>query len=180
MNKINKDNSLLLIIDVQDKLVNMLGETDIVKNSSVLAKSATILKIPTIISEQYPKGLGQTINEIKKTTPEAKYFEKTNFSIYLEEGFKEFIKNTGKKQIIILGIETHICVLQTAIDLLNMGYEIFIVEDATGSRASNNKDWALKRLMHAGAQIVTTEMVVFEWLKSSKNPNFKEIQSLIK
>ena len=180
MNKIDANKSLILIIDVQEKLVNMLDEKNIIKNSEILAKSASILKVPTIISEQYPKGLGETIKEIKETAKRAKYFEKTNFSICEEEGFNEYLKNSGKNQIIILGIETHICVLQTGLDLLKNGYKVYIVEDATSSRSTRNKDCALKRLMQAGTEIVTTEMVIFEWLKCSKNPNFKEIQALIK
>lgn len=180
MNIINASDSLFLIIDVQDKLVNMLNDNQIKENAIKLAKIGEILNIPAVITEQYPKGLGETIPEIKSAINSAKYFEKTSFSILNDEDIKKYIKTLNKKQIIMFGIETHICVLQSAIDLLNEGYEVFIVKSASGSRKDDDKETALRRLMHFGAQIVTTEMTAFELLKSSKHPNFKEVQSLIK
>ncbi len=178
MRTINSDDCLFLIIDIQDKLVNMLEDKEVAANAVKLAKTAQILKIKTIITEQYPKGLGSTIEEIKNALPNAQYVEKTSFSILNEDGFINLIQ--GKKQIIIFGIETHICVLQSAFDLLNKGYEVFIVQDASGSRSEENKQLALKRLVQAGAQTVCTEMILFELLKSSKHQNFKEVQQLIK
>ncbi len=180
MNTINSNNSLVLIIDVQDKLVGMLKDTEAKESAVKLAKAAGILNIPSIITEQYPKGLGSTIEEIKIALPNAKYFEKTTFSVLKEEGFSKILNAAQKKQIIIFGIETHICVLQTAIDLLNSGYEVFVVKNACASRCEDNKETALQRLRHAGAQVVTVEMVLFELLESSKHVNFKEIQAIIK
>lgn len=180
MNTINADNSLILIIDVQEKLLNMVKDLNVQKNAEIIAKAARTLNIPVIITEQYPKGLGNTIQEIKNALPNAIYVEKTHFSAYKEEAFAEILRNQHKKQIIIFGIETHICVLQTAFELINNGYEVFVAQDACASRTEHNNSAALKRLLHAGAQIVTTEMVIFELLQSSKNPNFKELQSLIK
>lgn len=176
MNTINIENVQLLIIDIQEKLVNMLNNNEIAEDSIKIAKAAGILNIDTIITEQYPKGLGSTLEDIKKALPNAKYIEKTHFSALREDNFPEI----RKKQVIIYGIETHICVLQTAFDLLNKGYEVFVVQNACGSRNEENKAAALRRLIHAGVQIVTTEMVLFELLKTSKHPNFKEIQALIK
>lgn len=177
MNTINSSEALLLVIDVQEKLVNMLENNDVKDNSIKVAKACGILNIPAVITEQYPKGLGDTIEEIKQALPNAEYVEKTSFSALKEE---EVEKLLSQKQVIIFGIETHICVLQTAIDLLNAGYEVFVVQNACGSRCDDNKNAALRRLIHAGAQIVTTEMVLFELLESSKHPNFKEVQALIK
>ncbi len=179
-NTINSVNSLVLIIDVQEKLVKMLKGESVKINAVNIAKAAGILKLPVIITEQYPKGLGTTIEEIKNTLPDAKYIEKTHFSVLKEDKFEETINSYEKKQVILFGIETHICVLQTAFDLLNKGYEVFIVQDACGSRCEDNKSAALRRLIHSGAQIVTTEMVLFELLEGSKHPNFKEVQALIK
>ncbi len=180
MNTINISDCIFLIIDIQDKLVNMLSKSSVKENAIKLAKAGGILNVPTVITEQYPKGLGPTITEIKSAVNNAKYFEKTSFSILNDENIKKYIQNLNKKQIILFGIEMHICVLQSAIDLLNEGYEIFIVKSASGSRNDDDKETALRRLLHLGAQIVTTEMVIFELLKSSKHPNFKEVQSLIK
>ncbi len=180
MNTINDDNCMFLIIDIQEKLVNMLSNSNIVKNAIILSKAAEILNLPVIISEQYPKGLGYTINEIKINLPNAKYVEKNSFNAMNEILIKQFILNENKKQIIIFGIETHICVLQTALALLNMNYEVFIVKSACDSRNEDDKQTALTRLTQAGAQILTTEMVIFELLKSSNHPQFKNIQALIK
>ena len=177
MNTINNEESMLLVIDVQDKLVNMLSDENVKKNSIKLAKACGILEIPTVITEQYPKGLGSTIEEIKEALPNAEFIEKTSFSAFKEDEIKKFL---SQKQIIIYGIETHICVLQTALDLLKEGYEVFVVQDACGSRNEENKLAALRRLIHAGAQIVTTEMVIFELLETSKHHNFKEVQAIIK
>lgn len=177
MNTINSSEALLLVIDVQEKLVNMLENNDVKDNAIKVAKACGILNIPAVITEQYPKGLGDTIEEIKQALPNAEYVEKTSFSALKED---EVEKLLSQKQVIIFGIETHICVLQTAIDLLNAGYEVFVVQNACGSRCDDNKNAALRRLIHAGAQIVTTEMVLFELLESSKHPNFKEVQALIK
>ena len=177
MNTINNEESMLLVIDVQDKLVNMLSDENVKKNSIKLAKACGILEIPTVITEQYPKGLGSTIEEIKEALPNAEFIEKTSFSAFKEDEVKKYL---SQKQIVIYGIETHICVLQTALDLLKEGYEVFVVQDACGSRSEENKLAALRRLIHAGAQIVTTEMVIFELLETSKHPNFKEVQAIIK
>ena len=177
MNTINNQESLLFIIDVQEKLVNMLDGNDVKDNAVKIAKACGILEIPTVITEQYPKGLGSTIEEIKEALPNAEYIEKTTFSALKEEEVKKFL---SQKQVIIFGIEAHICVLQTAMDLLTEGYEVFVVQNACGSRDEDNKQAALRRLIHAGAQIVTTEMVLFELLEGSKHPNFKEVQALIK
>ncbi len=180
MRTINSNDSVLLIIDVQEKLVNMLGSTDVKEAAVKISSACGILGVPAVITEQYPKGLGSTIVEIKDALPNAKYFEKTNFSALKENGFLDILSQFSKKQVILFGIESHICVLQTAFDLLNKGYEVFVVKNACGSRNEDNKDVAMKRLLHAGVQIVSTEMVLFELLEGSKNPCFKEVQSLIK
>ena len=180
MNTISQENALLLIIDVQEKLVRMLS-SDEVKNASIkIAKACDILQVPVFISEQYPKGLGEKITKIKEATSGANYIEKTSFSVASDFTSKLKDLNISKKQIILFGIETHICVLQTAFDLLNMGYDVHIVQEACGSRTEENKTSALRRLKQAGAQITTVEMVLFELLRSAKHPNFKEVQALIK
>ena len=179
-NTINSKNALVLIIDVQEKLVKMLKDDSVKENAVKIAKAAEILNIPVIITEQYPKGLGSTIEEIKASLTEAKYMEKTHFSVLKEEGANDLINSYGKKQIILFGIETHICVLQTAFDLMNKGYEVFAVQNASASRNDDNKQAALRRLIHSGAQIVTTEMVLFELLEGSNHPKFKEVQAIIK
>ena len=124
MNTINADKCLFLIIDVQEKLVNMLEDKSVGKNAIKLAKTIGILNMPVLVTEQYPKGLGSTLNEIKSALNNAKYIEKTKFSALREENFSSLLEN--KKQVVIFGIETHICVLQTAMDLLNKGLEVLL------------------------------------------------------
>ena len=180
MNLISQENSIFLIIDVQEKLVNMLSDSCVKDSAVKLAKTASILNLPVIISEQYPKGLGQTIQEIKDVCVNADYLEKTSFSIYNQEDFVNLLKNKNRKQVILFGIETHICVLQTAFDLVNNGYEVFVVKDACGSRVQDNKDLALNRMQQNGIQVLSLEMVLFELLNSSKHEKFKDVQALIK
>lgn len=180
MNIIDSKNAVFVIVDVQEKLVKMLTDDNVKKNSVILAKTSNILNIPIIITEQYPKGLGSTIEEIKESVNNCNYIEKSSFSALNEKLMKDKLFDLNKKQIIIFGIETHICVLQTVFDLLNNSYEVFVVKDACGSKSQENKIMALDRLKNAGAQIVSTEMVLFELLRSSKHPKFKEVQTLIK
>ena len=182
MTTINVQDSLVLIIDIQTKLLNsVFNKQDLLKKATILANSATILDIPTIVTEQYPKGLGETIPELKNALPtNTKYYEKTSFSALDQEEILDSIKQTKKSQIIICGIETHICVNQTVSALKDAGYNVFVVKDACGSREECEHIAGLERMKDHGAKITTTEITLFEWLKSAKHPKFKEIQALIK
>lgn len=171
--------SLIVIIDVQDKLVQMLPTEVIRQKVSVVAQAATILNIPIVVTEQYPQGLGHTIEIVKgKLDSETKIIEKTSFSAF--EAIKNELKKHNKKQIIVCGIETHICVLQTVLDLIENGYEVAVIKDACGSRNPEESISAIERLKQNNAAIMTVEMALFELLGSSKHPGFKAIQSLIK
>lgn len=177
MTKLNIEDSIVLIIDVQEKLLNaVFNKESCLRNAVIMAKAAQILDIPIIITEQYPKGLGSTIAEICEGIEVKNVFEKTAFSAF--EEIKTALE--GKKQIVIFGIETHICVSQTVEELIRNGYEVSVVKDACGSRAEVEYLAGLERMRDNGAHILTTEIALFEWLESSKYPKFKEIQSLIK
>lgn len=182
INEINEKNSLFLIIDIQEKLINATEEKikeQTEKNSVILAKASNILKIKTIITEQYPKGLGKTIKEIKENvSTNTIFFEKYSFDATLTDGLIEKLKE--KENIFIFGIETHICVFQTVISLLNKNFNVFVIKDACASRKKDQFQTSINLMKQEGAKIITTEMVLFEFLKSSKHPNFKEIQALIK
>lgn len=176
---ITAQNSTFLFIDVQEKLVGMLRKDKAAKKSEILAKTAKILNIKTILTEQYPQGLGATIPTVKYNLPDsAKFFEKTSFNALLTDGIKEAIGDV--KNVFIFGIETHICVYQTALALLENGYNVFVVKDACASRETDEFKAGINLMEKEGAKILTTEMVIFELLKSSKHPNFKEVQFLIK
>lgn len=176
---ITAQNSTFLFIDVQEKLVGMLRKDKAAKKAEILAKTAKILNIKTILTEQYPQGLGATIPTVKYNLPDsAKFFEKTSFNALLTDGVKEAIGDV--KNVFIFGIETHICVYQTALALLENGYNVFVVKDACASRETDEFKAGINLMEKEGAKILTTEMVIFELLKSSKHPNFKEVQFLIK
>ena len=176
---ITNQNSAFLFIDIQEKLVAMLAKNKCAKKAEILAKTAKILGINTLLTEQYPKGLGSTIPEVKYCLPDnAKYFEKTSFNALETQGIKESLE--GTKNIFIFGIETHICVYQTAIALLQKGYNVFVIKDACASRESDEFKTGINLMEKEGAKIITTEMVIFEMLKTSKHPHFKEVQALIK
>ena len=173
---IEKDKSSLVVIDVQDKLLSVMPKPhSFVANIIKLQKAADILNIPSTISEQYPKGLGSTIEKIKKNKHKS-VIEKTNFSIVSEGYFFE------ASQIIMCGIEAHVCVLQTAIELAdNKEKRIFIVQDAISSRYEKDYLTALSRLSkYPNIEIVSCEMVLFEWLKKSGTEEFKTISQLLK
>ena len=174
---IEKDKSSLVIIDVQEKLVAVMPKPHkFINNIIKLQKAAKILKINTLISEQYPKGLGSTYNLIKDNFfNETIQIKKTNFSIPVKN--YPLISN---EQIVICGIEAHVCVLQTAINLAKEK-KVYIVQDGISSRHEKDYLTALSRLdKHANIQIVSCEMVLFEWLKTSNHPHFKNISQLIK
>jgi isochorismate hydrolase len=171
--------TLFLMIDIQEKFENIIFEMDeVLQNSNILNKSAEILGIPLIITEQYPKGLGSTCDSIyiPENTP---IIEKFKFSSYTDE-VAEIIKGYQKPNIIIYGVETHVCLTQTALELKANGFNVGIVADAVSSRHVDNKLYALTRLGNLGIQIVTTEMILFELLNNSKHLKFREISKLIK
>lgn len=166
------------MIDMQERLVAGTSAEKEVTQAEKVIKAAEILDIPVIVSEQYPKGLGQTIANLKNE--KQKYIEKTSFSLPKEEGFIDILKSYNKKQIVLFGIETHICVYQTAMDLLENGFEVILVKDACKSRKNDEYNTGIDLMRQNGVQISCVEIVLFELLKSSKHPNFKEVQQLIK
>ena len=133
-----------------------------------------------LITEQYPEGLGPTVETLAELAPEDAFFSKLYFSSAKNTAIKGKIDTLNAKQIVIAGIEAHVCVLQTTIEFLDAGYACFVVGDATSSRKAANHAAGLARLREAGAEIVTTEMVVFEWLEKAGTPQFREMSSFLK
>lgn len=175
---LNQENTIILIIDIQEKLINATFNKDLLaQKAKILVKAANILGLPIFVTEQYPQGLGETISSIKEN---AKVFIKTDFNALTDKNLLIELKNTNKKQIVIMGIETHICVHQTVSALIKEGFDVTIAKDACGSRFENEYTSALDCMKQNGAKIKTTEMILFEFLKSAKHPHFKEIQTLIK
>jgi len=149
-------------------------------NSSRLLEAAETLDIPVLLTEQYPKGLGPTEHQlIEKLTKNTAIFNKTGFSCLAADGFTETLEQSGRKQIIIIGLETHVCVLQTALELSNQGYQAHVIEDAVCSRKMEHKLFALQRMQQQGITISCHESVLFEWLENSNHPDFKSISRLL-
>lgn len=171
------NNSLVLMIDVQERLVGALEKNVIVEKSQKIIDGANVLGIPVLATEQYPKGLGHTVVTLADNT---EVVEKTYFNALLEDGMLDKIKSYGKKQIILFGIETHICVYQTACALIEAGFEVYIIKDACASRNKYEFKQGIEAMRDNGAKISCVEMTLFEWLKGAKNPKFKEVQALIK
>ena len=151
-----------------------------VEQIGILLTAADLLSVPVIITEQYPKGLGGTAPElIQQLKGKAPVIEKTNFSCVKADGFISALQLAECKQVILTGMESHICILQTAMDLLASGYTVFIVEDAVSSRTKSSQYNALQRLRQAGAIVTNIESVLFEWLEDASHPHFKTISKLI-
>lgn len=182
MTILNIEDSIVMIIDVQEKLLNaVFNKTSLEKKAVTIANTAKILGIPVIVTEQYPKGLGATVETLREVLLEnTQYFEKTAFSALENNDVLEALKNSGKKQVVIFGIETHICVSQTTNALIQEGFEVSVIRDACGSRSELEYLAGLERMKDNGAHVLTTEIALFEWLKGAKHPKFKEVQMLIK
>lgn len=179
--KIQCDNSLLLIVDVQDAFSKAVLNMDrIVHNCKILAQTASLLSLPTIVTEQYPRGLGHTITELSEVMSNHITIEKTTFSCLGQPQVKEALTNSGRRQVIIAGVEAHVCVLQTVLDLLHDQYEVFVIADAVSSRKKKDRKLAQSRMIQSGAVITSTEAVVMELIGGSKHEHFKAIQALIK
>ncbi len=179
------ESSQLIVIDVQVRLAAAMeaaGREQVIRNSARLLQAAALLEIPAHLTEQYPKGLGATEPELAQyLAPGQAPLCKTCFSSSAAAGFNELLDaHHGRHQVILAGMETHVCVLQTAIDLQTRGYQVFVVEDAVCSRTEVNRNNALARLRQAGAIVTNTESVLFEWLRDAAHPHFKNITALIK
>jgi nicotinamidase-related amidase len=179
----NAKNSVLVLIDLQDRLFSAMPEgvrDRVIEQANILLKVANRLAIPVIVTEQYPKGLGKTAPAIQEHLLDtAMVVEKTSFSCANDALFKASLEKADVKQVILTGMETHICVLQTAIQLQEEGYQVFVVEDAVSSRAKANQYNAIQRLRQTGVIITNVESILFEWVGDAKHPDFKTLASLI-
>lgn len=171
-------NSALVLIDLQEKLSPLIDNShDVISNCTWLCNLSSKLNVASLISEQYPKGLGQTIHSIRDKFPASAIIEKIHFSAARNIVFVDKLASLNKSKIILCGIEAHVCVLQTALDLVKMDYQVYVVADAIGSRNPNDKQVALSRMQYNGVNIVTKEMVCFEWLEKAGTDLFKAISN---
>ena len=173
--------SQLLIIDVQERLAAAMHDKDaMVQNCGRLLEAARLAGVPFTISEQYPEGLGETVAPLQEKAEGVVRLAKAEFSCIRNEPIRAALRAHSRPHLILCGIEAHVCVLQTAIEAKADGYDVFVAIDATASRRPESREIAIHRLTAAGVQVVTTEMVVFEWIGSAASPHFKALSKLIR
>jgi nicotinamidase-related amidase len=178
---LEKENAALLIIDIQERLANVMKMKEpVIKNSLHLIELAKLIDIPVIVTEQYPKGIGQTVQEIQHALPRYQPIEKMTFSCCEENNFLQTVQGTRKKQFILAGMETHVCVLQTCLGLLRDGYAVHVVKDAACSRTKENWETGIAFMREAGAVITSAEIVLFQLLKIAGTGEFKAMMKRIK
>jgi nicotinamidase-related amidase len=182
---LNREDVVLVVVDVQERLVPAIDKdlyARSIKNFKIAIEAAGTLGLPIILTEQYPKGLGPTVPEVLRALEGKTYerIEKVSFSCGREEGFLSALAKTTRRQVILIGMETHVCVYQTSVDLINAGYEVFVLDDAVSSRFPHNYQSGIAALRDAGAVVVSTETAVFQLMKVAATPEFKKISSLLR
>ena len=184
VNMLEADLAGLVVIDVQEKMLSAIssGPTDIILDKiRRLIGVAKVLDIPIVYTEQYPQGLGPTNEQVKSWMPPGPGpIVKNTCSCWRDQNFRKALQETGREHIILAGLETHVCVQQTALDLLRVDYSVFVPVDAVGSRFSIDMDTSVARMRHAGVEISTTESLIFELIERCDHPKFKDVLKIIK
>ena len=179
--RILKDHTIGLVIDVQEKLFPHMQEKEMLeRNTKILLAGMKELGVPVLITEQYRKGLGDTVEFVRENLTEFAPMEKMTFSCCDDDAFAASLTKKGRKNVIICGIEAHVCVLQTSVDLIDKGYQPIVIEDCISSRKLNDKDIAIRRMRQEGVIISTCESILFELARISGTDTFKAISKLVK
>lgn len=175
------NNTVLVLVDVQGKLAQLMdGKEALFQNLRKLVQGSQVLGLPIIWLEQNPTGLGPTIPELAELLHAQQPIAKFSFSCCGDDGFMAALRATGRKQVLLAGIETHVCIYQTAADLLNRGYEVEVVADGVSSRTAANRDLALGKMQQLGARLTSVEMALFELLGKAEGPAFKAMLKIVK
>ena len=181
---LDRARSQLLVVDVQERLLPAMFEGErMVDRCAILMQAAGRLGIPVTISEQYRKGLGATVNRLDNIKGDAAVLEKMHFSCAADPALRDHIQHlatNGRQQLVVCGIESHVCVMQSVLGFKEMGLDVYVPIDAITSRQPASVDVALRRMSDAGIHQVNTEMTLFEWLNVAGTPEFKELSKLIK
>jgi len=178
---LSKEKTILILIDIQEKLLKaMWKKEDLILNVGKLIRAFKIMDIPILVTEQYPKGMGKTDHRIHELLKEIKPTEKLCFSCMGKDEFKKTLESYGKEQVVLSGIESHVCVLQTALELVDQNYFVYVPYDGTSSRKESDYRNALDRMQKEGAVIGSVESAIFELLKAADSPAFKQILDIIK
>jgi nicotinamidase-related amidase len=173
--------TLLLIIDVQGRLAQVVFQPEALeRNIKKLLRASTILDVPVLLTEQYPKGLGRTVDSLRELLPGALPVEKNSFSCCGTPEFMRQLRSFNRNEILVAGMETHVCVYQTAVELIEFGYNVHLVTDAVSSRTEENKLLGIRCIEKAGASLTSTEMALFELLRVAEGERFKAISNIVK
>jgi nicotinamidase-related amidase len=176
-----REDSLLLIIDLQTAMLKAIkGWDQVAKRTRQLILAAELLDIPVLLTEQYAKGLGGTHPEILDQIRTPRIFAKEHFSACLEKDCVPLVRSFARQKIVVVGTETHVCVLQSCLDLIQAGFQVHLVADAVASRKNENKDIAVAQMRQAGAVITSAEIVIFEWAKRANTDEFRAVLPIVK
>ena len=179
--RVKSEHAVLLVIDFQEKLMPAIARhEEILERAVMLIRGMRVLGVPVMLTQQYTKGLGATLPEICEAAGSTDYFEKRDFSCCGAGELMAALEATGRKQVIVIGVEAHVCVLQTCLDLIDAGYQVMLAVDCTGSRKESDKNTGIQRATMEGVSVTTAESLLFELTKSSTHPSFKEISALVK
>jgi nicotinamidase-related amidase len=177
---IASEHAVVVVIDVQGKLAGMMSDPDYLPRIRALLKGARFLGLPVILTEQAPQKIGTIIDAVRNLAPTVTPIAKETFSCYAEPAFVQELKRIGRKQVIVAGIEAHVCVFQTVRDLVKAGYEVYLVADAISARNPVDQEIGIHRAQKEGAILTTLEMTLTEILQSTRHPNFKDVMALLK
>ncbi len=180
--QVKEENSVLLVVDMQEAFRSSIPDFAMIASRIAIAvRGFGVLEIPVIVTEQYPDGLGSTVEELKLCLPESSpTLEKSTFSAFREPNFVETLKSLGRTQVVLCGIEAHVCVQQTAYDLKNEGYDVHLLRDCVSSRFDHDKNAGIERMHDLGVVSSSMEMALFELMGDSKHEKFKAVQSLLR
>lgn len=182
INDTDIDDVILVVIDVQERMMPVVADREnVIDGIATLCRGMRTLGVPILVTEQYPKGLGQTVPAIRQALGEDyRPLEKATFSAAKDRDFLQAFEASNRHQVLICGVESHVCVYQTARDLHNLGYTVEVVADAVGSRTADNRAIAMERLAHHGVDFTSVEMCLFDLMVTSEHENFREISALVK
>ena len=176
-----REESILVIVDFHQGLLKEMSEWEVwSERMQRLAKAAAILNVPVLVTEQYRRGLGETQADVMQAIDSPVVLEKTHFSACMEDNFFPALHAMGGKKIVVVGMEAHVCVLQTCLDLMQSGFQVHLVADAVTSRTPENKQIGIELMRQAGAIVSSTETVIFQWTKQACTDEFKQILPLVK
>jgi nicotinamidase-related amidase len=181
--RLNRDDSVLLVIDIQHKLAPAIaGHADIIRRTEALLQAASLFGVARLLTEHCPNQIGAVIEPLRSRFAADEIFEKTAFGATDHPEFGERVQRTRRRQLVITGMEAHVCVLQAALGLQQQGFHVFVVADAIGSRGARalDRDLALRRMQQAGCVLTTTETVLFEWTQHGTDARFRDVLALVK